>query len=464
MRANGVKNILSAIIFSLFVSLGWWPQIAKADDVEDAKPSAIQELNTDPAEDTKLSAIQKLKEGFSGDLRILTYGIVQEPANSTQNPDNNFLQLPHYTANLELRPDLRMNLEPLELSAKPRATLEFDIWKEGSRQGDTQWISDVYVNEWLARLKARDNLFISYGRENLQWGPSFLFSPSNPFFQNNGRNNPFLELPGMDFARAVWIPHNSWTTSFMVNTNEGRNQLFDPGPFEKIYALKVDYTGRENYASIILSQKDYKKSMGFFGGWTVSDAFLVYGEGVMTEGSRALYPQVDSSPLGASMQQIHQDDSAIQPILLVGSSYTFEASGTISMEYAYNGPGYNAYEAGAYYTLRGNGAAALNMGGSISSLGQLTLSQTVNPGLIFLRRNYAMLQYVQSNIKNKIEIFIRWTQNLDDGSCQASAYMTYSLVNHFELFSLGVVSGGSRDTEYGSLLNYQLMFGLKYTL
>jgi len=137
MRANGVKNILSAIIFSLFVCLGWWPQIAKADDVEDAKPSAIQELNTDPAEDTKLSAIQKLKEGFSGDLRILTYGIVQEPANSTQNPDNNFLQLPHYTANLELRPDLHMNLEPLELSAKPRATLEFDIWKEGSRQGDT---------------------------------------------------------------------------------------------------------------------------------------------------------------------------------------------------------------------------------------------------------------------------------------------------------------------------------------
>ena len=186
MRANGVKNILSAIIFSLIAGLGWWPQVAKADDVEDAKPSAIQKLKLDDTANTDSSIIQKFKERFSGDLRILTYGIVQEPANSTQNPDNNFLQLPHYTANLELRPDLRLNLEPLELSVKPRATLEFDIWKEGSRQGDTQWISDVYVNEWLARLKARDNLFISYGRENLQWGPSFLFSPSNPFFQDNG--------------------------------------------------------------------------------------------------------------------------------------------------------------------------------------------------------------------------------------------------------------------------------------
>jgi hypothetical protein len=448
MRRSCAKKILSVIIFLLIAGWGWWPQVAGADD----------------AVDGKLSVIQTFKEGFSADLRIMTYGIAQEPANSSQNPDNNFLQLPHYTANVELRPDLRLNLEPLELSAKPRAKLEFDIWQEGSRQGDTQWKSDVYVNEWLARLKARENLFVSYGRENLQWGPSFLFSPSNPFFQDNGRSNPFLEVPGMDFARVVWIPHSSWTTSFMVNTDEGRNTLMGPDPFEKTYALKIDYTGRENYASIILSQKDYKKTLGFFGGWTISDAVLLYGEGSLAQGSNALYPQKDTSPLGASMQKIHQDDSDIKPIILVGSSYTLEASGTFSLEYAYNAPGYNSDEAEIYYALRRSGATAFNMGGMAGALGQMTLGQTINPGLRFLRKNYAMLQYTQSNIKNKIEIFMRWTQNLDDGSCQASAYMTYSLGNHFELFSLGVVSGGDRNTEFGSLLNYQLMFGLKYTL
>jgi hypothetical protein len=448
MRPGCIKKILSIIIFLLIASWGWWPQVAGADDAGDAKPSVIQ----------------KFKEGFSADLRIMTYGIIQEPANSTQNPDNNFLQLPHYTANLELRPDLRLNLEPLELSAKPRARLEFDIWQEGSRQGDTQWKSDLYVNEWLARLKARENLFVSYGRENLQWGPSFLFSPSNPFFQDNGRSNPFLEVPGMDFARVVWLPHSLWTASFMVNTDEGRNMLLGPDPFEKTYALKVDYTGRENYASIILSQKDYKKTLGFFGGWTISDAVLLYGEGSMAQGSNALYPQNDMSPFGASMQKIHQDDPDIKPIILVGGSYTLEAAGTFSLEYAYNAPGYNSDEAEIYYALRRNAAAAFNMGGMSGALGQMTLGQTINPGLKFLRKNYAMLQYLQSNIKNKIEIFTRWTQNLDDGSCQASAYMTYSLGNHFELFSLGVVGGGGRDTEFGSLLNYQLMFGLKYTL
>jgi hypothetical protein len=114
--------------------------------------------------------------------------------------------------------------------------------------------------------------------------------------------------------------------------------------------------------------------------------------------------------------------------------------------------------------LRRNAAFAFNQGGMAGELGMMTLGQTINPGLRFLRKNYAMLQYSQTNIQNKIEIFMRWTQNLDDGSGQASAYITYSLGNHFELFSLGVADAGGRDTEFGSILNYQLMFGLKYTL
>jgi hypothetical protein len=448
VRPICIKKILSAIIFSLIAGWGWWPQVAGADDAGDTKPSVIQ----------------KFEESFSGDLRILTYGIVQEPAKSSQNPDNNFLQLPYYTADLEIRPDLRLDLNFLELSAKPRAKLEFRIWEKGLRSGETQWKDDWYVNEWLVRLKARENLFLSYGRENLQWGPSFLFSPSNPFFRDNGRSNPYMEIPGMDFGRLVFILHSSWTMSFIVNTNEGRNKLMGPDPFENTYALKADYTGRENYASIILSQRDNKNTLGIFGGWTISDALLLYGEGSFARGSNTLYPRTDGSYLGASMQKIHQDDPDIKPIILIGSSYTLEASGTFSLEYAYNAPGYNRDEAEIYYALRRNGATAFNMGGMAGALGLMTLGQAINPGLRFLRKNYAMLQYSQSNIQNKIDLTLRWTQNLDDGSGQFLTLVSYSLGNHLELFSSGMINAGGENTEFGSILNYQLMFGLKYTL
>jgi hypothetical protein len=273
-----------------------------------------------------------------------------------------------------------------------------------------------------------------------------------------------MEVPGMDFGRLVFIPHSSWTMSFIVNTNEGRNTLIGPDPFEKTYALKTDYTGRENYASIILSQKDYKKTLGFFGGWTISDAVLLYGEGSLAQGSNSLYPRTDGSYLGASMQKNQQDDPDIKPIILVGGSYTLEASGTFSLEYTYTAPGYNSDEADIYYALRRNGATAFNMGGLAGALGTMTLGQTINPGLRFLRKNYAMLQYSQSNIQNKIDLTLRWTQNLDDGSGQFITLVSYSLGNHLELFSSGMINTGGENTEFGSILNYQLMFGLKYTL
>jgi hypothetical protein len=415
---------------------------------------------------TSLAAIQKkLAEHFSFDFRILTYGIIQEPSNSSQNPENNFLQLPHYLADLEIRPDLRLNIDPLELSVKPRMRLDYSIWREGDLKGKSEWTNDWYINEWLARWKVLQNLFLSYGRENLQWGPSFLFSPSNAFFQDNGRRNPYLEVPGMDFGRLVWIPGSAWTISFIANTDEGRNKIVSPDPFEKTYALKVDYTGRENYGSMILSYKENSETLlGFFGGWTISDAILLYGEGVMTQGSKALYPMRDSSPFGASMQKLHQHDSTIKPVLLLGGSYTFAASGTLSMEYTYYSPGYSHAEADRYYRLRHRAAEAISSGGLVSALGQKTLAETVNTGLRFLRKNYAMLQYTQNNIKNKIDLTLRWTQNLNDGSGQFTTVVSYSLGNHLELFSVGTVMAGGKNTEFGSILDYQWMLGLKYTL
>lgn len=454
MRTDRINKFFFAMIFLLISLCPWHPQIVAA---EEAGKIILEQ-------DEKTSDASKFKDYFSGDLRILTYGIIQEPSESSQNPGNNLLGIPHYMANLEIRPDLRFDSGFLELSAKPRVKLDYRRWEEGKLDGETDWNDEWYVNEWLVRLKAGEKLFVSYGRENLQWGPSFLYSPSNPFFSDNGRSNPYMEVPGMDFGRLVFIPHSLWTISFIVNTDEGRNTVLGQDPFEETYAVKIDFTGRENYASLILSQKDSDETLGFFGGWTASDALLLYAEGSLTKGSRALYAQKDMSLLGASMQKIHQDDSDIKPVILAGASYTLENSGTLTLEYMYNGPGYSGEEADIYYDLRQDAAAAFNMGGMAELLGAYYLSQTGDPGLRFIRKNYAMLQYYQVNIKNKVDVTLRWTQNIDDGSGQFLGILSYALGNHWELFSSGIINSGDGDTEFGGILNYQAMFGLKFTL
>jgi len=40
------------------------------------------------------------------------------------------------------------------------------------------------------------------------------------------------------------------------------------------------------------------------------------------------------------MRKIYWDDSAVNPVVLLGGSYTLEKAGTFYLEYLYNGQGY----------------------------------------------------------------------------------------------------------------------------
>jgi len=451
------KTLFIIILFNLLCLL-WKPSFAAAKDQGIGQDVQAKE------EKNQFSALwETLSDGFDYSLRILASGTSQDPATSSQNPNNDFFQVPQYLADVELRPDFYLNYNRLDLSVKPRFRLEWMQWEEGDREGDTDWDDDCFVNEWLARIRMTPNLFVSYGRENLQWGPSYLFSPSNPFFRDNGRRNPKKEVPGMDFARLVWLPATSWTLSFIANLDKGR-QEFQFTEFEKTYALKLDYTGQETYVSIILSHKEHDRNrLGAFGGWTATDALLLYGEGTITKGTGALYPEKANSPFGASMEAIDDEASSLKGIVLIGGSYTLEMGPTLTMEYVYNSPGYSDVEAKDYYSLRKNASDAFDLTGPIGDLSKLTLSQTAAPGLRFLRRNYVMFQYNHNDIRDVLNLTFRWTQNIDDGSGQFISIVEYFFGEHAQLFSIGTINSGDGDTEFGSILDYQWMVGFEYT-
>lgn len=405
----------------------------------------------------------EVSEGFEYSLRMLTFGAYQGVANSSQNPDNNFFQIPRYVADLELRPDARLNFRRLDLSVKPRGNIEWMAWEDGVKEGESDLNDDWFVNEWLARIRVTEKLFVSYGRENLQWGPSYLFSPSNPFFRDNGRSNPKQEVPGMDFARLVWLPAMSWTISFIANIDEGR-QEFRFFEFDKIYAVKLDYSGQEAYASIILShQESDRNRLGVFGGWTATDALLIYGEETISRGTNALYPIKANNLFGASMEEVDDQDLSLKGTVLAGGSYTLEVGPTLTVEYVYNGTGYSDGEADLYYQLRQAAADAYSLSGPIGDLSRLTLSRTADPKLRFLRRNYIMLQYQQNDIRDVLNLTFRWTRNIDDGSGQFIAIMEYYIGEHTMIFSIGGINSGSSDTEFGTILDRHCMIGVEYT-
>jgi hypothetical protein len=381
--------------------------------------AAQESSNKAHEEPTTLEKLRdEVRRGFSSRISLLGFGTAAQPVDSGLNP-NNILQIPRYQLELDLRPDLALNFRQLELSVKPRFELRWQKWEDGVRQGDSTTDVPVFVQEWLAQYRLTNQLFVSYGRENLQWGPSYLLSPSNPFNRDNGQNNPKREVPGMDYGRGVWIPSSNWTVSFIANTSRGRLDLIQD--FEKTYAIKLDYTVEKKYFSLIpSSQENGKSRVGFFGGWTVSDALLLHIEG-----------SIPPDEIG---------DTAI----LVGGAYTLELGPTIALEFYHDGEGCTLDDIALCFR-----PGFLN---------------TKPPADTLIRQNYLLVQYAHSRLwDTTFNVTLRWIRDLDDSSDRIIGIFEYDLNDHTQLFVIVNGDTGTKNAEFGSLLHYSVMAGVRYT-
>ncbi|MBI5018274.1 MAG: hypothetical protein HZB55_22645 [Deltaproteobacteria bacterium] len=389
-------------------------------------------------------------------LRLLGSHRYQRPSLGSLNPDNQALRLPRQTSEVEARLDVGLDLDRVTLSAKPRARWTRDHWQDGPRAGRSEDHADLLLLEGVARLRLAEPLFASFGRENLQWGPGQLLNPSNPFFAENGRENPVREIGGQDFLRVVLLPSSVWTVSWITNTGPGER---DPGgrDWHPSHALKADWVGRQaSGGALVHGGPDAQTSLRGFGQWTASDALLLCGEASVSRGSAALYPVADLGPLGGHLEATRRDDAAAFVTAAGGAAYTVAFGPTLSLEGVWNGEGYGDGQAERFFDLAHRAGALAEQG--------LSVPRAAGPsslGLRLLRRRYLFAQYLQTEIADRLTVTLRWTQNLDDGSALATGFGEWSLSDRWRLFGFGGAgTGGSRD-EFGSAVRYSVSLGLE---
>lgn len=402
-------------------------------------------------------------EHIRNEGEIIGYTLVQRAISGSQNPDNRLLNITRSEFNVEMRPNFYVNWKKVSITFKPRWHGNLSYWDEGPNEGEWKGDDELFVNEWLIRLMPVDNFFVSYGREILQWGPSYFLSPTNPFFRDNGRSNPKDEVDGTDFVRIIWNPSIDWNFSLIANTSEGRKDVVDDD-FHKSYAFKIDYTRYRKYGSIIFSKReDQSLHVGGYGGATPSDAILLYTEADFSLGSYALYPVDDPTSLfGISMENDKTDSNSLKAILLAGGSYTTEWGPTFVLEYLYNAHGYNSEDAAKYYDLANSAGINLNTPNPLNEHSRYVLFQTLEPGLRLLRRNYISAQYQHIGIDNHLDLVIRFTLNIDDYSGLINPIIEYDLTDRIQLFLVGTQTFGGKNTEFRRLIDYSFWVGLEY--
>ncbi|MBN1556524.1 MAG: hypothetical protein JW951_00090 [Lentisphaerae bacterium] len=461
------------------------------------------------AEEASPDFIQIVGDAFEATVRLLGYGIVRDPVEPVLNTNGLALEpvvLGIYTNGLpapsryqweaDLRVDVSLRLKRLVLSAKPRVALKYEEWDNGARSGDSKTSADVFLNEWLARCEVIENLFASYARQNLQWGPSYLLSPSNPFDTDNGRNHPKQELPGSDYAQLVWTPDYRWTLSVIANTAEGRRnvtrnvdapyqqalsglndwrdaqaELIDAGYMAAVrrindsvpwgtgprYDSLVSQAAKERDAEYARLQEGYSKQFAALDDWRTGTAqefepsYALKVDRLM-EGRYAsliISRREGSDPRFGFFGSWHAAEAVVLYTegsvaegdieMLVGESYSLPTGGLLALEYFYNESG--------------------NRHDPISQC--LPPFLPVDPREIFLRRNYLFLQYFDPDIMGSTDVTLRWMINLDDESGSLLGLAEHELADHVQLFATTTINTGDRDTEFGATFKYALTAGVQ---
>jgi len=404
--------------------------------------------------------LQKFDQGFELNVKATALSEFNQIATSSQNPSNRFAQLPDTGIVFTIKPDMSLIYNDWLLSARPRLSFEH---KNRTIDAATHGSSDTKAEmiEFLMRRQLKENLFASYGCENLQWGPSFLYSPSNPFFRDNGKKNLVQDLEGKGFLKLVLVHDFSWSTSLIYNTDKG---ALNESDFEKTLAVKIDYSGDESYASLILSHTEHRETkMGAFGGTTLTDAIIIYAEATLQQGSLALFPVVMQSPLAWDMTAKKNDTDTLFATLLAGMSYTFESGDSMTVEYLYYGQGYDSTEMNHFNQLKNTAKSFYSSQTALSGYGTQLLGKAAGNNLDFLRQNYLMIQYINDDLINDVDLVSRVTFCLDDGSSQLYSSFSWDLNAHMELKISGMVNTGGSNASFGTFLDHQIQMAIEYS-
>jgi hypothetical protein len=219
--------------------------------------------------------------------------------------------------------------------------------------------------------------------------------------------------------------------------------------------------GSSLFSFIGYLQQNERLRLGSFGQWTASDAVVLYYDGIVSKGTDVLYPVLNpASPFGAEFIRAREDASNLFVTATAGGSYTFLSGETVSLEFLYNGAGYDDAEARDFCLLRRNAAGSF-FGSALGALSRRTLAESLNTGSAFLRRYYLMAQFQEREIRNVLDVMLRYVHGLEERAGQASTILEWQVSKRMQVFNINTVAVGGGDTEFNTILDKSLLAGIE---
>ncbi|MCF6323835.1 MAG: hypothetical protein L3J89_05850 [Gammaproteobacteria bacterium] len=418
------------------------------------------------------SFAQEIKENITSsmDVMVFTRTINFYDTTGTVNPDNRIAQLQNDSGGLYFRPDIRYQSRGLSIWFKPRLNIDVNLDAFSSNEHMNNPVStEKYEHEFSTQeLKAKFQLggeaYVLAGRYIKELGPSIIYNPSNPFVIETGQLNPKLEIRPMDFVELNVTINQEWEATLIANVGRADNAIYRE-PFFKFYrtyGFMLEYYGvYDSYSLLVSTNRKQQHHLALFGQRNISDSFLVWSDIVLDRGINRYYAQkIPGIDDALSQYDVINGPENYRsfPTALVGSSYTFEVGPTVTLEYFYTGRGFDDDEAKTLFDAID--FSSQKNAGTDKLLSNRNLARAINIGQPYLRKNYLFTQFGENDLYGILNYTLRYIHSFDDNSGQYSGILEWHASDSLEVFLVGIYNEGARRSDFGRLIDYQMMFGL----
>jgi hypothetical protein len=390
---------------------------------------------------------------FDGAAEVWAYqSMLSRVKDSLFNPANAIAHLPDGQSIVDLRGNLRASSDGTELLLQPRLLAQRSVTDDHRETDGSLYMSQAYL-----RIRPEERTSMTAGRIRYTWGPANFRSPSNPFYFDAGKNQPLLDVPGIDMVRADYSATNSqWTAAWISDAGH----LTRRPDISNVALIKADVHQDGWRTSAILATRESGKAFfGVFGQYPIGDALIVYGE--VGNGHRSTVPLSAAERSAGDRLTTARASTA-----LFGASYTRINGQMLAAEYLFDGHGLRTDQADRYFSAAAEASLAFRSSSdaAVRAAGAASLGRMLNgmPGL--LGRHYGYLLW-QSNPQESGRYWrVSLASDLQDGSAQALLFSEINVSRYLSMFGSVTINHGRPETEFGSLVSRVLSVGAKLFL
>jgi hypothetical protein len=398
-----------------------------------------------------------------------SYASILEPVeDSPANPDNTVLQLDTQTAGIDIRPDIRASSDVLKLIGRPQLKILVSKSTVGSKDTTERPKSSGRWIESYGVLTASDNVQVSYGLQNYQWGAAESLSPSNRIFHENLDGKGLLyAVEGRHIARVNISWRKNLNTVLMSETDKSDDisEFRADETFQTRALMKheISWNNGADYFGLVFGSPETGDSwVGEYFNIVLFDGLSVYADASHQKNSQAWYPVVERSQQAPTQDvvQLRQSKTAtgkLYTLAVLGTRYSFEGGSDLRFEYISNNAGWTKTE-----NKRSVSALNLNQPLQVADYSQ-NLRRILKPGLEYRGQRFGLisLRVPDAFDFKDLVLYGRMLKSLTDSSSTMYASLEYAFWSASTLIVSGYSSQGSSDSDLRGVVGNVFTAGLR---